>query len=334
MEVIVFSDLKTIDTCFKSVKNSRNITLKYLPCAEIKKTIKSAAKSVFSYIDISGFDAPEINKILKYISGLEGCRYGIIDTEGAIKDSALLFFNGASDYIGKEIFREGISALRVKKALQFCTSGQSLQTETEGVSDAAAFKSSGCGWIGIKSGQEYTFCLMFLEIDDHVELMGKYGENMIHAAANSLKIYINKLVSPAGGKIWIWNDFGGLILFPFDGKNCEAILPCLRLILNRKIICAERMAFKMLFAYRIALHIGNTVYKKKGSTGTIVSNSINLIFHLGRKFAKPGNFYLTNEAFRHVPEKLKKYFLPAGHFEGLEIMRMILPHQDPSIPLV
>lgn len=325
MEVIVFSDLKTIDTCFKNVKKSRNIALKYLPCAEIKKTLKSAAKSVFSYVDISGVDAPEINKMLKYISGLEGCRYGIIDTEGAIKDSALLFFNGASDYIGREIFREGVTALRVKKAVQFYAPGLSLQTVTEAASDAETFKSSGCGWTGIKSGQEYTFCLMFIEIDNHAELRKEYGENMINAAANSLKNYINKLVSPVNGKIWIWNDFGGLTLFPFDGKNCEAILPCLRLILNRKIICVERLAFKLLVSYRIALHIGNTVYEKKGNTGTIVSNSINSIFHLGRKYAKPGNFYLTKEVFRHVPEKLKKYFLPAGSFEDLEVMRMLLP---------
>jgi hypothetical protein len=128
-----------------------------------------------------------------------------------------------------------------------------------------------------------------------------------------------------GGRIWIWDDFGGLILFPFDGEECAAVLTCFRLILNRKLIHAEELHCRVPFSFRIVLHIGNTIYRQKGKTGTLVSNSINSIFHLGKKFAKPGNFYITKEVYRYIPEKFRSYFISVGEYEGFDVLRMRLP---------
>ena len=73
--------------------------------------------------------------------------------------------------------------------------------------------------------------------------------------------------------MWIWNNFEGLILFPFNGKTCDAILACFRMILYRKMTCVEKLSFNTLFSFRIALHIGSTVYERRGNTKNIISNS-------------------------------------------------------------
>jgi len=93
-------------------------------------------------------------------------------------------------------------------------------------------------------------------------------------------------------------------------------------MLDRNIISAEDIGFNIPLSYRISLHIGNTVYKNRGDTGHIVSDTINSVFHIGQKYAGPGGFYVTQEIFPFIPKGLDAYFIPAGVFEGREIRRM------------
>jgi hypothetical protein len=123
----------------------------------------------------------------------------------------------------------------------------------------------------------------------------------------------------------MWHDFEGLVLFPFNGERCNAVLTCLRLMLSQKIYSVETPYFHSMLSMRIAMHIGNTIYRKAGDTGTIVSDSLNTVFNLGRKFGNPGNFYLTRQVLEFAQEGLTGCFVPAGHFNGMEIMRMMLP---------
>jgi hypothetical protein len=94
------------------------------------------------------------------------------------------------------------------------------------------------------------------------------------------------------------------------------------LMLNQRLISAEEFCYDFLVSFRVALHIGNTVYQLRGDTGTIVSDSINSIFHLGQKFAEPGSLYLTEDVRPLLPAGLEKSFVSEGIYEGREILRM------------
>lgn len=123
----------------------------------------------------------------------------------------------------------------------------------------------------------------------------------------------------------MWSEYGGLVLFPFDGKNCDAVLTAYRMCLNRTIISAEEFDFDTLLSYRIALHIGNTLYRPRGKTGSIIADSVNFIFHLGHQFAQPGEFCLTSTVFPYVPKGLESSFVDSGVFEGYRVYRMRRP---------
>ncbi|KPJ88688.1 MAG: hypothetical protein AMS17_04540 [Spirochaetes bacterium DG_61] len=325
MNIAVFSDSKQIASSFTHLQEKKGFTLSVYPCDTLKSRIKELEKSVFIYVDLSLYEEGERVRTLRYLAGRKGLHYGIVDPKGAIKDVALLFFSGASDYIGKELLREGMSTARMKKAL-LTVQKQLVETKDRALTPvSSALIPSGKSWKEIKSGKEYTFSLMFIELDHHGEFRKNLGEDLINAVTSSFKKLVEKRMVMDGGRIWIWNDFGGLILFPFDGVECAAVLSCFRLMLNRKLIHAEELPCRVPFSFRIVLHIGNTVYRQKGKTGTLVSDSINSIYHLGKKFARPGNFYITKEVFRYIPEKLKPYFLSAGEYEGFAVLRMKLP---------
>lgn len=319
MNIFIYSDIKNIANVFAGIAKSKNHILKIAPASQFKKDIKNIPAKSLIYADISSFKQTEVPQILKMLAKLDTCRYAIIDPKDSIADIAQLFHNNASDYIGPALLKAGISQKRLDQVCAF--------KKFEGEDDAFEmikkdYIISGNDWKNIKVGQEYTFFFMFVELDNKEELktMGPEQFNRITGAFHQ---YLEEAIAPIKGKIWIWMDFGGLILFPFDGKKrCDAIEAAFRLMINRQLMSAEIIMLDINLSYRIAMHIGNTEYKTKGETGTIISDSINSVFHLGQKYSEPGGFYLTNDIFLFTPGGLMNYFVPAGEYEGRHILRM------------
>lgn len=318
MDIYVFSNLKNIDKSFAGIKKEKNVSIRILPAGEIKKLTTIAHPGSLIFADISSYKEKEIPRTLKFLAQLESYHHIIIDPNGSAEDIAGLFHNGALDYIDKKLLKSGITLKRLSKVLEF----KKIVYETDEQKSAKLnYILSGNNWENIVPGRIYTFCFMYVELDNKDELKC-YSTEQFNRIINSFRKYLEELMAPKNGKIWIWSDFGGLILFPFNGKKCDAIETAFMLMINRKLLNAEIMHHDIMLSYRIAMHIGNTVYKTIGETGTIVSDSLNSVFHLGQKFAEPGNFYLTDDVFCMTPGGLMSYFIPAGKYEGRNILRM------------
>ncbi|UCB47203.1 MAG: hypothetical protein JSV25_07275 [Spirochaetota bacterium] len=328
MDLLVFSNNKDIKKLFSKIEKSKQFTLQFFPCSEIKKSIKAASVGTFIYYDVTNQSEIEINKIVKYLAGFRSYQYGIIDLKGIYRDIADLFHNNASDYIGKLMPKDKLTVKRFQGVINFgieTLSRGKVETEKE-VAVAQEAKPeyilSGNDWKNIKTGNEYSFTILFIEIDNMGKMKKIVGAEHLNTLVQKFLDYIASVITQINGKIWMIMEDGCVVLFPFDGKRCNAILTCFRLMLDRTIISAEDIAFNTLLSYRIALHVGNTLYRKQGDTGDIVSDSINSIFHLGQKYAEPGNFYVTQDVFSFIPKGLSDYFVPAGTYEGRRIMRM------------
>ena len=76
-----------------------------------------------------------------------------------------------------------------------------------------------------------------------------------------------------------------------------------------------------VITYRLVMHIGNSVFKKRGSTGNIISDTMNSIFHIGQKYIEPKNFNITEDVLRYLKNGLKENFVPDGNFEGNDIYK-------------
>ena len=74
----------------------------------------------------------------------------------------------------------------------------------------------------------------------------------------------------------------------------------------------------------MALSVGSTVYHD-GDTGRIVSDAVNSIFHLGRRFTRAGQFLLTGDAAELVPPRFAASSSLPGSYEGRRIHRMLRP---------
>jgi len=329
MDILLFTKSKPVIQSFAAVQRSRSLNLVIHPVEDLKKIVKAIQSPSLLYLDIGGMGESEAKRVTGTLAKNETLRYGIIDQAGSIPDPASAFHRGAVDFLHKGVLNDGVTTPRIHAALKLKPFAEDVteKENTHRAVDKKNWKLAPKGWTGIKSGQEYTFCMLLVEIDMVEEWTQKSGKAHLDEVMSLFHNHIERHVEPLNGKIWMWMNQSGLILFPFDGERIDAILTCIRLVLNRTIISAEVYPYNTIITYRMVLHLGNTVYRSRGKTGTIVSDTINFLFHVGKQFSQRGNFYVTDPVVSFIPERLRSCFVPAGTFEGVDISRMRLPRE-------
>jgi hypothetical protein len=92
--------------------------------------------------------------------------------------------------------------------------------------------------------------------------------------------------------------------------------------MSQPLIIAEKFGLINFSAeFVFALHYGKTPFKAPGKTGTIISEAVNFIFHLGTKFAKPSRLSISEDVPADIiPDQLKDMFVNAGTFEDSKII--------------
>ncbi|HAK46481.1 MAG TPA: hypothetical protein DCO79_11260, partial [Spirochaeta sp.] len=62
---------------------------------------------------------------------------------------------------------------------------------------------------------------------------------------------------------------------------------------------------------KVSMHLGTTTWKARGKTGTIISDSLNSIFHLGTKYTPLNEMDITEEVYNELPAGIQKMFTDA-----------------------
>ncbi len=299
--------------------------LTVVPSSEAAKTIRRIAAAAIVYIDPG---SPKINLDILLSLALKNKNVlpGIIDPKSKVKQIMHLIHRGVVDYISaQEIPRKlvprhfnkieaYIKKYRVESSLLYRE--QQLR-EANGSGYIPVLH----GWKDVSIGHEYTFSIMFIELDDREEMENRYGMRSLSKALEVFRTYIEKNVVAFGGKIWLWSNFGGIILFPFNANECNSILCGFRIFMCKYLHDAEESHFPNFISFRIALHLGNLYYQETNK-GEVISDSLNTVFHLGQKYAEPGHFYLTEDIFKFGHAALKPYFRETNSYENRMIYRM------------
>jgi class 3 adenylate cyclase len=230
------------------------------------------------------------------------------------------------DYLGR---KTPVTCLTAKRL--FAVSAYALRQDGHFVDgeqgegrDAAATWVDAENWQGIVAGKEYRFAFLFVETDQADELKKRYEAEHVAKALESFRAYVDGIVTQHGGRLWMWSRFGGLSLFPLRDSSCPVVICGLRIMLSQIFHDVEQSQLPRPLSFRMALSVGSTVYHET-DTGGIVSDAINSIFHLGRRYTRPGRFVMTGEAAFLIPEPLREHCVEEGTFEGRRILRLLRP---------
>ena len=326
IDIYLFSKNNKTLSYFKKLTHSKSFSFTVYNPDNYKTILRNTDQNTFVYFDINSFDSSERKKVINYLKRQKRFDFGIADPRNLIEDPADLFHHGASDYIGKSIMSEEAKPGRIKNAVNF----YSVVSAENDFTEVPVFENlptmlSGHNWDNIEVGNEYTFCMLYIEIDILPEWLNKSGKAHIEEVMDSFYSHLHRIITPLNGRVWMKTDFGGLVLFPYDGSCTPIIIECIKLIMNRIIISAEEYSYSTILTYRMAMDIGNTKYLTSGNTGNIISDSVNFIFHFGKQYAEPGNFYLTGRVKEDIPPGLLDKFHPGDSFHERNIYKMELP---------
>jgi len=301
------------------------MNLEALSLSALRHSLPSPAEAALVYVDVRGLSDRERGKALAEIAKNPQLCFGVLDPVGAVKDVAALFHAGAVDYIGKKLSLAAFTAKRVAAVAEYA---QDVYGRKEGADPwngkALEAVPVSDGWQDIAPGREHRFAFLFVEVDDAEELKKRHEPENLVNAMETFRGFIERIVQQYGGRLWMWGRFGGLVLFPLVNSSSAAPVCGLRILLSRVFYDIDESLLPGSLCFHMALSIGSTVYQK-GDTGRIVSDGVNSIFHLGRKYALPGQFLMTAEACELAPAELRAHLVPAGTFEGRRIVRMLRP---------
>ncbi|HEQ71018.1 MAG TPA: hypothetical protein ENN69_00885 [Spirochaetia bacterium] len=325
MNLYIVTDNRKIHTSFASLKKSRRHTVRFLSPPELSRTSNLISGPSLLYLDAAAYTEKKLFSLVTFLSS-SALTVGVIDARGIIADVAELFYRGARDYLGPSLVKQGISP---KRLIRFTAA--SLPGAKKDVSPKAGNAASAPSvplakkWEDLTPGTEYRFHMLFLELDGYQNINQRVSETAVDTLLDHFQAAVSHILKPAKGRLWIWNDFGGIALFPLSVKMTSVVQVCMRLLLSRRLISVDQKELKLLLSYRMVLFQGTTVYRERGKTGRIISDSVNTLSHIGLKFAAPGHFYITEDFYRKLPHEIKKCFTDAGTHECTALYRMKRP---------
>ncbi len=317
-KVVLVSDEKQLKSAFRPISKTKQYRFEHITWEEWRGRATESNNQLF-YFNIAELSEDELKHQLIKAQQLHS-PWGIIDNSGRVEDVAHLFHIGCCDYINSEHLGT-VKVRRIRQVLDFHTQRRETVAEdsVQKQGHSAQTAPPALSWKRVISGKEYTFCFMYIELLPSKEWSKKSGASHQEQMQTAFHDLVESRVSAFQGRIWMWNEWGGLVLFPYDGKRSEVIVLAARLLLNRVILSIEGGPFQTLIDYKIALHLGSSPYQDRGNTGKIVSDDVNFIFHLGGKYAEPNRIYLTSRVRDAIDNDLQTILEPDGDFEDKSI---------------
>jgi hypothetical protein len=323
--ITVCSDRPELLEYFQALDRSGSFSVEQLSVAGLDHG--SFGELSMVYLDVAGFERAELRRLLHRLHSAE-VRFAILDIERTVEDIAELFYLGACDYVDERVLSVGLSNARIRRALAFREGAEPAATdhpsspaprEVQGPMDVGRLD-----WDTICDGSEYRFVMLYAGVDP---ITGKHRESTdraTHDSRTAFKDLVSRYVAPIGGRVYMWKEEEGILLFPYHEENTEPANSCFRMMLNKVILNADHLSRLAPVTWRLALHVGSTTYRSSGDTATVVSEAVNHLFHIGSGMPKD-SFYVTGDALLLVPDGLRPFFVSEGSFEQSRMYKMYLP---------
>jgi len=296
----------------------------------------SPGSADITYVDVSGLDAAELKKtITQTKKSCKDSAWGIIDAKGSVKDSASLFFEGASDYLSAAVLKtpDGFDSKRLKDALHWRKTAASAvvsANDEKTENSSGGFLKSGVklpaasafpGWKKMQTGKSMPFYLLYCSLQGKVALDSRLEGKALSQVHKKFAALLSGKFKEADGLLWMDTGKDCLFLLPPKAKNAEAaIKACLGMIVASPLIVLETLGVNIPANFVFALHYGSISYIPPGKTGTVVSDAVNSVFHLGAKKAEPGRLTISGALPDvSIPKSCLDIFAPCGEYEGRKV---------------
>lgn len=312
MRAVLVTRSKALELLFDGVELVRRSP------AELDPSALPWGQDELVYLDLGSVPKRQRSEWLERLAAARGLRWAVIDRGRALDDPAALFRLGAVDYLGAEA-REGV----VDRARLDDIRAYAERLDNHGPKAARhrAHHGGFPGWDALAEDKSYELCALYAGVWDADGLRTRLGElrfSRFKAAAAGI---VNALVQEHGGLLWISDDQSFLALFPPELAS-QLVVSAMRILANMRLISYEQLRLEQeVGCLYFCLRRCELPWQKPGQTGTVVSDALNYMYHLGRKFTPPCSIDLVDELADSLDPRLKTLFIDAGSFENRPIRR-------------
>lgn len=300
-----------------------------LSFALAKKKIYEAEPNAIFYFYLEDFTERKLQNLVTELSSVKSLKWGIIDADSIVKDPALLFHQGACDFIASKIMNQKIDKNRIEEAIDFANK-QKVSTERKKPSkkNSQVFP----GWSKLNAGKEYEFIALFASIDNYDSCRKKVGINHFSYMQEAVQKIMLTLAAKGKGLLWIDDGQGYLLLFPPNDIETILIL-ALEVLANIRLISFEQCNLTHeVLSLSFGLHKTKLPWQKPGKTESIVSDALNFIYHMGKHYTEQGCLDLTSSVFSELSAKTSHAFPDFGSFEETTVHRFLgFSYYKPSL---
>lgn len=271
------------------------------------------ARGAVVYLDLheDGFRIYEDH--LAYLKTRDDLRFALIDGDERYPDPARFFHDGAVDYLTPELLVQGLDCDRLERAQRL----NPLDRRLINAEPEECVPYSGLDWEGIEEGKEYMFGMLYAGLDDMAAIQEVMGQEGARKFTDEFRHWLDDHMDAWYGYQWLWSGWGGVYLFPFDGKNYYALEAALECFLNKRI--ARFSYYERKTTFRFVLHLGAVPFHKRGDTGHIVSDAVNSLFHMAHRENSRDELVLSQEVKPLLPPSLLPFLGKEEIFEGRKL---------------
>lgn len=290
----------------------------FLPISGAARTFKTRSTDTVFYLDAQAADPQRLVSLGQRITGF--APWGVLDRSAAVIDPAALFHAGAADYLGKGAPKGLVDLGRLARVASYTRRSAEEGEQADCPEETAAAEPSAFpAWERLKPGERYPFRFLYASVGDQQNLAKRLGDRRMDGLRGNFTAYLSAWAEEKGGLLWIRDSVSNLLLFPAAGSLFNPVGDLLRFLLNRSIISYEVFRMEIPVHYRFALHQGEAPWQPAGSTGTVVSEHVNFIYHLGTKASIDGALSVSETSFADIPAHFADLFSDGSPFEGRRV---------------
>jgi len=312
MKAILVSKSKAAELLFSSSDFGR------MAPPDLDAALADPPADAILYLDASSFTRKALGEILDRLAAVKRPRWAVVDRSRVLDDPAALFHSGALDYVGPDAPEGFVDDGRLGSVDAFAQRAEAEQGRQRLHRPKAG---SFPGWDALSEGQSYDLLIMYASLCDADGLRTRLGDMRFTRLKGNALALVGAMAQELDGRLWIADDRSFLCLFQPDSLPA-AFNACLGLLANARLCSFEHFKLEQEVArLSFSFHRAPVPWQKPGQTGTIVSDAINFIYHLGRKFTPCGVIDLVRETAAELPERLAAHLVDAGGFEDKAILR-------------
>ena len=270
------------------------------------------------YLDLGSVPKRQSGYWIERLAATRGLRWAVIDKACMLADPAHLFRQGAVDYLGAGATEGIVDQSRLAAIRAYA---ERLGNHVPRTNHHQTHQGSFPGWDALIEGKVYELCAFFTGVWDADGLRTRLGEQRFaRFKAASLGV-VNTIIQEHGGLLWIADDQSFLALFPPEPAS-HLVISSMRVLANMRLISYEQLRLEQeVGSLFFCLRRCELPWQKPGQTGTVISDALNYMYHLGRKFTPPCSIDLVDDLADTLEPGLKALFSEVGNFENRPIRR-------------